>query len=148
MRIRTLAVAAAMAAAVTLAPTAHADVYVGGHDVTNCTFSWGPGTTIEGTISSQGCIDAFLFLAHRDNLVSHPTYAGSTTDSQLVDDGTIACWYYDRDGYGIDRTAAKVRQTDYTLTGGTTGDPAVDLVTQAIMSLCAGGGLHNYVPGT
>ena len=41
MRIRTLAVAMAMAAAVTLAPTAHADVYVGGHDVTNCTFELG-----------------------------------------------------------------------------------------------------------
>jgi hypothetical protein len=131
-----------------LAAPAYADVYVGGYNVTNCTFSWEPGSTIQGTVSSQGCIDGFLFLVHNDHLVSHPRYAGSSSDSQLVNDGSFACWYYDEGGYGIDRTTVKVRQIDDTLTGGKTGDPASELVTQAIVSLCAGGGLHYYVPGT
>jgi hypothetical protein len=51
-------------------------------------------------------------------------------------------------GYGIDRTAAKVRQIDDSLSGGKTGDPASELVIDALMSLCAAGGLHPYVPGT
>jgi hypothetical protein len=147
MRIRTLAVATAMAA-VALAPTAHADVYVGPYDVSNCTFSWGTGPTIQGTLSSQNCIDGFLVLLHDSHLVSHPTYAGSTSDHQLVDDGTVACFYYRRDGWGIDRTAAKVRQIDSSLSGGKTGDPASELVTEAIASLCEAGGLRIYEPGT
>lgn len=142
-----IATVASALALLTAAP-AHADVYVGPYDVTNCNFDWGPGPRIEGTISGQNCIDGFLFLVHDDNLVSHPTYAGSTSDSQLVSDGTVACWYYRRNGYGIDRTAAEVRQIDSSLSGGKTGDPATDVVTWAITSLCEAGGLHNYVPGT
>jgi hypothetical protein len=48
----------------------------------------------------------------------------------------------------MDRTAANVRQIDDTLTGGMTGDPASELVAQAIVSLCAGGGARHYMPGT
>lgn len=114
-------------AAVTLAPMAYADVYVGGYNVTNCTFSWEPGTIIKGTVTSQDCVDAFLVPAHDDNLVSHPTYPGATSDSQLVNDATVACYFYDRDGYGIDRTAEEVRHIDSSLTGGRS-DPASELV--------------------
>lgn len=148
--MKAITVCTAMAA-VTLAPMAHADDdYVGPYDVTNCTFSWAPGTTIKGTVTSQDCVDAFLYLAHYSHLVSSPDYAGPTrtSDSQLVDDGVIACWFYRRDGYGIDRTAAQVRQIGHSLSGGKTGDPANELVTEAIISLCEGGGLREYVPGT
>jgi hypothetical protein len=85
-------------AAVALAPMAHADFHVGGYNVTNCTFTWDPGPTISGKVSSHDCIDAFLVLAHDDNLVSHPTYAGSTSDHQLEDDALVACYYYDKAG--------------------------------------------------
>ena len=149
MRIRKLAAAAMMAmAALAPAPTAHADVYVGPYDVTNCTFSWGPGPQLNGTVSSRNCIDGYLVLVHDSHLASHPTYAGATSDSQLVIDGMVACSRYRRFGYGIDGTAAQVRQIDSSLSGGKTGDPATELVTWALVSLCESGGLRSYVPGT
>ena len=93
-----------------------------------------------GTVSHQSCIDAFLYEAHADNLISRPNFRSS--DSQLVSDGVIACLNGSAD---IDVVAAAVRRFDGTLAGGkpvmggNEDVPAVNLAWVAVGTLCTGG---------
>ena len=92
------------------------------------------------TVSHQSCIDAFLYEAHVDNLISRPKFWSG--DRQLVSDSIIACL---NGSANIDVVAAAVRRFDGTLAGGkpvmggNEDVPAVNLAWVAVGTLCAGG---------
>ena len=104
-----MAAGAAALALITAAPAPAEPVDDG------CAVTW---TGPTATVSKQGCIDKFLAEAHAENLTSRPS-DGRSSDSQLVNDGLVACKYADADTSGdIDIVAAQVRRIDSTLSGG------------------------------
>ncbi|MGV1004466.1 MAG: hypothetical protein ACOYEV_06785 [Candidatus Nanopelagicales bacterium] len=133
--------ALAATAVLALAPTAQADLLAGGYNVSNCTITWQPGSAIAGAVSSENCIKGFLSAAHQVNVYSHP-YDGRSSDSQLLSDGLVACYYYHEMGYSMDAAIAQVDRIDSSLTGGLQGRPAANVALLAFTSLCAGEGLH------
>ena len=132
----TAAVGVATVALLGAAP-AHADEYGLTPDY-RCTVTRHGST--DATISKQSCIDAFLYAAHVDNLISRPKF--SSSDTQLVSDGVIACL---NGSANIDVVAAAVRRFDGTLAGGkpvmggNEDVSAANLAWVAVGTLCAGG---------